>query len=164
MSRLSLISVLVFLGCGSTLPPEEKSEIGDRRTESSAAKLHSFDIDEHLWKELQVEGVLEGNWILGQDGHDFGVTHKGRDPMRIRFHSVPLALGGETNELVKQMLVEAGNRVRLTGIIRRIQVDGRGRTAGQAGYSGPIPAHVVYYMEVSACERIHETPVEKTRR
>ncbi len=167
MSRFVTVAVLVFIGCD-----QPNNAVAPIIQESNEAKestfdADSFDIDQHLGEVKNVEAVLEGDFVLaralmkdfvGQSPADLkasGKPFKEGDAIQIFFHSVPLAVAGESEEVRQQLLKEVGNRVRLNGRITRLQVEARGAhnpPQGQQGSSGPIRAHNVYYLIVSSCE------------
>ena len=144
--------LLALAGCDATSTTGTEIQPDDHTANSPTLTVEPFDIDDHLGQPIVVEGMLEGNWLVSPSGGEFGVTHKGRDPLRIRYHSVPLALSG-AEKVAQQLVDSAGKQVRLHGQISRIRVEGRTRLpSGQAGYTGEIPPHVVYYMFVTSCE------------
>ena len=160
----SFTILLVLAGCDATNTTGTKIQRDDDTAKSPTPAVEPFDIDDHLGQPIVVEGTLEGNWLVSPSGGEFGVTHKGRDPLRIRYHSVPLALSG-AEKVAQQLVDSAGKQVRLQGHISRITVEGRRRhPLGQAGYTGEIPAHVVYYMFVTSCETFSSGPVSAESR
>lgn len=158
MSRFAIIALLVFIGC------DQPNNAGT-----------SFDIDRHLGEVKNVEAVLEGDFVLepsrmesfvGKSSADLkasGKSFKEGNPIQIFFHSVPLAVNGESEEVRQRLLKEVGNRVRLNGRITRLQIEARPARSPQQGYYGPIRAHNVYYLTVSSCEPIDAGSSQEVR-
>ena len=157
LSRLQFAfwGLILSAGCAPTVSIENDQLKTAGGADAAMTATETFRIDEAVGKSVVVDGLLEGNCILGESGEEFGVTHKGRSPLRIRHNSAPLALTPKSDEIARQLAAQAGHRVRLQGVIGSISVDGRrGAALGQAGYTGPIPYHVVYHSTVASCEEL----------
>ena len=174
MSRIVVLTVLAFVGCGESHETVAPAIQKSTEPKASSDGVGSFSIDKHLGVESIVDGVLEGDvlilpfemeYFVGLPQSELkkpGKTTKQGNPLQILFHSIPLAAVADSYAVRQQLLEQKGHRVRLIGTIRRLKVEARPeRIGGQQGSSLAIPAHDVYYLVVSSCEKIKPTPNEE---
>jgi len=164
MQRVNLVAALLMVtGCANetdfpndrrpAVAQPESSPIPAIEADDDEKEIYFFDSD----GTLTVEGTLEGTWLRQTSGKTLGELTKGTilEPLRIKVGSRSLPLLGKTEELEHTLLKYSGKRVRLSGEFRRWIENGRGvPMIGQAGYTGPIPAHVVEFMIVRTCQVI----------
>lgn len=166
MNRIHFtMGVLLLSGCANVIqsPDRATSERAQSASRQSERRLTPAILNAEASKEiafydenglLTVEGHLVGSWLRQQSGQVLGDFSKAtiHDPLRLRVGSQSVPLVGVTEELEHKLLNNSGKRVRLRGHSASPTDSGRGMQSGQCGYSGPIPAHIVEFMNVSACE------------
>lgn len=162
--RLVVFWMVAFGGCQHSAVIDIAARRDETANQQSAAQQYDFDVGQHVGKVVTVEGVLEGDWIYGpsRPGRTFGNdSHKGTQPLRIRYESGFLSLLGVSDDIAKRLADHAGQEVRLQGRIGRIQDAGRpSLPSAQQGYTGPIPGHVIYYLDVASCEPIDRAGIK----
>lgn len=94
--------------------------------------------------------------MILESGEEVGERRKGSEPLAIEFESHSLPIMPDTERIAKLLMSLRGREVEIEGRVTRITAQGRaGLPLGQAGYTGSIPDHAVYFVTVETC-----TPVE----
>lgn len=100
-----------------------------------------------------VDGWIVGDWIRLNSGETHGFLGKGGGPLTIRTESHELPVVAKTDELAEELVKLKGKHVRLTGWMASGFSPGRGHNP-QQGFSGTIPDHVVFFLEVDSVTQL----------
>lgn len=166
MQHIGLVfAILLACGCRNEVEPPAKLNSQstepkpDRDVDAGKFTPESHEIPLSVQRgksKVTVEGTLKGCWVRQQSGRFLSQRSKMTmlDPLRIVVGTRSLPLVGMTEDMEHALLGNSGKRVRLKGELVTWIEDGRGHQNPQAGYTGPIPAHVIEFLTVHELEVI----------
>jgi hypothetical protein len=160
-----VFAILLACGCRNEVEPTatldspltEAKPDSDVVTGKFTPESHEIPLSVQRGRaKVTVEGILKGCWMRQQSGNFLGQHSKMTmlDPLRLVVGTRSLPLVGMTEDMEHALLGNSGKRVRLKGELVTWNEDGRGHQNPQAGYTGPIPAHVVEFLTVHELEVI----------